>query len=352
MDHLVGAERRYDIDWMRVIAIGLLLIYHITIGFQPWGVLIGFIQNGESLDSLWIPMSMLNVWRIPLLFYISGMGLCFASLKRDWMQLLLERSRRILLPFVFGILVIVPVHVYLWQQYYQQDLEYIPNAGHLWFLGNIFSYVLIMLPVILYLKRSPRQKLKHFLNKLWGSAWGLLLIIVLFVLEAVLVNPGIYEMYAMTWHGYFLGLLAFVLGYVVVYAGYGFWQSVLKNRWWTFALALIMYGIRYLLFELQPPLYLLAIESCLWIFTVMGFGHRYLNHSSKALSYLSKAAYPVYIVHMAFLYLASWISFEWSCEAWCKLVFVFTVTTIGCLLTYEYVIRRIKYLRPLFGLNL
>ena len=65
-------ERRYDIDWLRVIAIGLLLFYHIGIGFQPWGVFIGFIQSEKPLESLWIPMSMLNIWRIPLLFFVSG----------------------------------------------------------------------------------------------------------------------------------------------------------------------------------------------------------------------------------------------------------------------------------------
>lgn len=87
---MLTTNRRYDIDWLRVIAIGLLLIYHIAIGFQPWGVLIGFIQNNESLESTWIPMSMLNVWRIPLLFFVSGMGVCFAIRKRNWKQLLLE----------------------------------------------------------------------------------------------------------------------------------------------------------------------------------------------------------------------------------------------------------------------
>ena len=50
-------NRRYDIDWLRVIAIGLLLIYHIAIAFQPWGVFIGFIQSDKSLEALWIPMS-------------------------------------------------------------------------------------------------------------------------------------------------------------------------------------------------------------------------------------------------------------------------------------------------------
>ena len=64
-------ERRHDIDWLRVITIGLLLIYHVAIVFQPWGVLIGFIQSNKELSWLWVVMSMLNVWRIPLLFFVS-----------------------------------------------------------------------------------------------------------------------------------------------------------------------------------------------------------------------------------------------------------------------------------------
>ena len=103
-------ERRYDIDWLRVIAIGLLLIYHIAIIFQPWAMFIGFIRSDDALEGLWTPMTMLNVWRIPLLFFVSGMGLYFAMKKRNWKQLLIERTKRILLPFVFGILAITPLH--------------------------------------------------------------------------------------------------------------------------------------------------------------------------------------------------------------------------------------------------
>ena len=91
-------ERRYDIDWLRVIAIGLLILYHIGFVFLPWGVFIGFIQNDTSMVNLWTPMSLLNIWRIPLLFFVSGMGVSFAIRKRNWKQLILERSRRILVP--------------------------------------------------------------------------------------------------------------------------------------------------------------------------------------------------------------------------------------------------------------
>nr|WP_203532498.1 acyltransferase family protein [Draconibacterium halophilum] len=91
-------ERRYDIDWLRVVAIGLLLIYHIAIVFQPWAMFVGFIKSSEPLENLWKPMTLLNIWRIPLLFYVSGMGLFFAMQKRNYPQLLTERTRRILIP--------------------------------------------------------------------------------------------------------------------------------------------------------------------------------------------------------------------------------------------------------------
>jgi glucans biosynthesis protein C len=150
--------RRYDIDWLRVIAIGLLLIYHVAIGFQPWGIMIGFITNEYPWAALWIPMSLLNVWRIPLLFFVSGMGVYFAMQQRNWKELIKERTLRIWLPFVFGIFAIVPLHVLLWQYYYKMKLEYQYNAGHLWFLANIFAYVILLCPLLYYFKRNENGK--------------------------------------------------------------------------------------------------------------------------------------------------------------------------------------------------
>ena len=109
----MNTERRYDIDWLRVISIGLLLIYHIAIIFQPWAVFIGFMRSNELMEGLWYPMTLLNVWRIPLLFFVSGMGVFFAMQKRNPKQLLLERGKRILLPYLFGIVAVVPLHFFI-----------------------------------------------------------------------------------------------------------------------------------------------------------------------------------------------------------------------------------------------
>lgn len=344
-------ERRYDIDWMRVIAIGLLLIYHIAIGFQPWGLLIGFIQSEEAIPSLWTPMTMLNVWRIPLLFFVSGMGVFFAMKKRSWFQLIKERTTRILVPFIFGIFVIVPLHVLLILKYYDQPLSYQYSRGHLWFLGNIFVYVIVLSPLFFYLRNHSEGKLAMGLKKLFGSPFGLLVAMLILVLEVIIVKPVPFELYAMTWHGFFIGLLAFLLGFLFVFSGTPFWQMILKWKWIFLILAAGLYILRITYFNLVAPGYLMSAESSLWIFSVFAFSYRYLNKPSKTLSYLSQAAYPVYIIHMAMLYGASYLIFPTQLPIVLQFILVVLLTFLGCFITFEFLIRRVWFLRPLFGLK-
>lgn len=348
---MLPSNRRYDIDWLRVITIGLLLIYHITIIFQPWGILIQFIQSDQSLESLWVPMSMLNIWRIPLLFFVSGMGVCFAIRKRDWKQLFTERSKRIFLPFLFGMFFIVPLHVLIWQNYYLQDLAYRPNPSHLWFLANIFIYVLLLSPVFYYLKRNEDAKIMQAFRAILKNPFGLLLVLIPFALEAVIMNPDPFEMYAMTWHGFFLGLLAFFFGFCFVLSGDSFWQNLLKWRWLFLSLALALYSLRLFAFELKTPNFLLSIESNIWIFAILGFAYKYLNKPSKALNYFSNAAYPIYILHMVFMFWGSALIVPLEIPILAKFILVLVFTSAGCFALYELVIKRTAFLRPLFGLK-
>jgi glucans biosynthesis protein C len=351
---MLQANRRYDIDWIRVIAIGLLLLYHVAIGFQPWGIMIGFIANQKSWASLWIPMTMLNVWRIPLLFFVSGMGVYFAIQNRNGKQLIKERASRILLPFLFGMMVIVPISTWIWQYYYKLDFTYNAltyNPGHLWFLGNIFVYVVLWSPLFFYLKRNENGQLTRAIKRILSHPLGLLLVIAAFVTEALVVQPNPYELYAVTWHGFFLGLLAFLFGFCFVLSGDPFWKMLLKWRWLFILVAVALYTYRLSQFQMRVPNYQLAIESIFWIVSVFAFGYRYLNHPSEALSYLSQAAYPVYILHMIFLYLGSLLIFPLDIEVQLQFILVLLFTFTGCFLTYEFIIRRINIIRPLFGLK-
>ncbi len=344
-------ERRYDIDWLRVIAIGLLLIYHIAIVFQPWAMFIGFIKSNETLEGLWKPMTMMNVWRIPFLFFVSGMGLYFAMKKRNFRQLITERTKRILLPLVFGALAIAPIHFLIFQKYYNLPLGYYPHVGHLWFLGNIFAYVLLLSPLFLFLMKRKEGKFSRRLSSFMNNPLGPLAISVFFVAEAMIVKPQLFTLYAETLHGFFLGMLAFFFGFLLVYSGKVFWQTVSKWKWLYAFLAAVLYTIRLLVFETNPLGYLMAIESNCWIFAVFGFGYQYLNKPGEMLSYLSQAAYPVYIIHMFVLYAGAMIILPLEVPTFMKFILITTFTFLLCFLIYEFIIRRIGFLRPLFGLK-
>jgi len=347
---LVSADRRHDIDWLRVIAIALLLIYHVVIVFQPWGFYIGFIQSLETSDAIWIPMALLNVWRIPLLFFVSGMGVCFALRRRDWKQLLMDRAKRILLPLIFGSFFIVPIHVFLFQKYYEQDIAYSPGMGHLWFLANIFIYVTQIIGFA-FLKKNYDYKFFNFFRRLLKRPYFLYLFIIPFVLEAELANPEYFSLYVGTGHGFLIGMLAFFFGFLFIAIGDAFWNAVEKIKIASLIIAFALYLIRLFNFDLNGPNFLTSVESMNWIFAVFGFGYKYLNKPGKILIYLSQAAYPVYIIHMIFLYLASFIILPLNIPLALKLISIVLLTFTGCIITYDLIIKRVVFLRPLFGLK-
>jgi glucan biosynthesis protein C len=343
--------RRYDIDWLRVIAIFLLLIYHVAIGFQPWGVMIGFITSKEPWGSLWIPMTMLNVWRIPLLFLVSGMGVYFAMQKRTWKQLLVERSRRIFLPLLFGVVVVVPLGAFIWQRYYNMDIFFPRHPGHLWFLANIFAYVLLLSPLFYALRRHEHSPWVNSFKRILSTPLSCLLVAAVFVAEVLITKPYPYELYAMTWHGFILGLVAFFFGFSFVLAGEPFWSMIKRWRWAFAVPAVGMFVVRAFYLGMKTPAYLIAIESAFWIMAVIAFCSLYLNRPSAALSYLSRAVLPVYIVHILFIHFASLLIFPLDMDIRLKFAVVLILTVGGCFAFYEMVIRRIRILWPLFGMK-
>ncbi|MEN7973562.1 MAG: acyltransferase, partial [Verrucomicrobiota bacterium] len=291
--------RRHDVDWLRVMAMGLLIVYHIMISFQPWGHKILFIQNGVSMERAWMIMEMINVWRIPILFMVSGMGVRFAMERRNWRQMLKDRTVRILVPLAFGVFFICPITVFFGLKYYENKLVYFPNTGHLWFLANIYLYVLILLPVLAYLRNHPNNRFLRLLSKLFRRPIALFLTALPLMIEAWIVNPENFPSYAKTAHGFWIGLAAFFTGFVFISLKDVFWKAAKGVRHSALALALLLYLLRMLVFRADgEPNALIAFESMCWMLAILGYGSLHLNKPSKKLAYLSQAVYPVYIIHM------------------------------------------------------
>jgi hypothetical protein len=186
---------------------------------------------------------------------------------------------------------------------------------------------------------------------MYGHPIGILGMVVPFVLEAMIIQPDGFEMYAMTLHGFLLGLLTFFFGFTCIHCGTSYWETVRKWRWMYLIIAVLLFLVRAGVFELKAPNYLMALESNMWIFTAFGFAYRYLNHPSKELKYLSQGAYPIYIMHMVILYAGAALIMPLVISTVIKFVLIVGFTAAGSFTFYEFVIRRVGFFRPLFGLK-
>ena len=149
-------QRRYDIDALRSIAMFLLIFYHLAISFTSVAPYIAFVQNKRINDGVWDLLSVMNSWRIPLVFLISGIALRLSFQRRTKIEMLKERIKILIVPYIFGTTIFGTASLAIAFTYYEGwSSEYlwfgvitIFDGAHLWFLKNIFtvSYTHLTLP--------------------------------------------------------------------------------------------------------------------------------------------------------------------------------------------------------------
>lgn len=368
--------RKHELDWLRVILFGLLILYHVGMFFVPWG---WHIKNNQIYPALRYPMLFVNQWRLPLLFVISGMGTYYALGIRTWAQFAAERSIRLVVPLVFGMLVVVTPQVYFERvargQFSGSYFDFYPAqlfaqgvypAGnfswhHLWFLPYLFLFSLVWLPAFLYLRRHPQLGFTAQVAKWAATPWGLFwLVIPLYGWEA-LVEPFFDSTHALV--GDWFNLLnygtLFFYGFVLVSVGEPFWQTVRAHRKKYLAGGLaffaLMTGMREI-FEDGVAVHFTeaffkVINLWCWILALVGYASAYLGRRNAFLAYASEAVYPIYILHQTITIAIAFflMNLGWGLAA--KFAVLATGTFAACLVLYELLIRRWSLVRPLFGLK-
>ncbi len=159
-----GAERRIDLDWVRIAAFGLLIFYHVGMLYVSWGF---HIKSAHRLTALEPLMLVLNPWRLSLLFLVSGVATRFMLRKYAVLPLLRSRTARLLIPLVFGMLVIVPPQAYdqiveslgypagfidfYFNHYFAFGPQFCPSPcillptwNHLWFVAYLWVYTMAL----------------------------------------------------------------------------------------------------------------------------------------------------------------------------------------------------------------
>lgn len=373
------AERRVDLDWVRIGAFGLLILYHVGMLYVSWGY---HVKSTHRIAGLEPVMLVLNPWRLALLFLVSGAATRFMLGKYQLLPLLGSRSARLLIPLAFGMFVIVPPQAYLqivetlgypagFVDFYRNHYlafrpEFcprpciaLPTWNHLWFVVYLWVYTMALGLVLLAGARPLVDRLERALTIMLSG--GLLLLVPPIALAAyrLLLLPGYPSTHALfgDWYNHALFATVFLIGFLLARAA-TFWEAVERQRW----LALAGAAIFYLCFislrgtPLSPMVKFggaIAYGFYQWlcIVAVLGFARRWLNRDSPARRYLTDAIFPYYIVHQTALILIAHGLQGSGLPAFAEAGIVIAGTAAVCVATYE-MVRRIAILRPLFGLRI
>lgn len=93
------------------------------------------------------------------------------------------------------------------------------------------------------------------------------------------------------------------------------------------------------------------LNRWLWIIAVLGWGHTLLNKPMKWLPYATEAVYPWYILHQTIFVVVGYNLSRLQLGLVVEPALVLIATLGGCFALHDFVIRRVRFLRPLFGLK-
>jgi hypothetical protein len=243
------------------------------------------------------------------------------------------------------------------------DCLILPTWNHLWFVMYLWVYTLVLYVGV---RLAPRfvPVLRRVGERMFGGAGAVLWpIAYLFLIHHTLADRfPVNHALVGDWYNHALYGVIFLLGFALA-GTRAPWDAMEKVRWealgcavlgWAFICARM--GIRASHGQPDPSLSLLAevVYSALqWlpIVAILGFAHRHLNHDTPARRYLTTAVFPVYILHQTVIVVCAHALKPSHLQPGVEGMLLILVTGAACFLGYE-VIRRIRLLRPLFGLTL
>ena len=362
-------QRRADIDWIRIAAFGVLILYHVGLVYAPWD---WHVRSPHTIEALGLAALVTNPWRLTLLFMVSGIALRFMVRKTPPAQAFRQRLERLVPPLLFGVLVLVPPQSWIEAMEkgsFSGDLwtwwlsEFSPAGlrdgvplNHVWFVLYITVYSL----AALVLARSSRlfDRLEAGLGRLLAGGRLLVVPILYLALLRLLVFPwaGLTNHITDDPYNHAMSLGVFLTGFLLALRE-DVWTRFERMHWTSLAVAAISLPALIILSQpvdqapAAPANLVFAINQWATICAVLGFGSRLLRGADgPVLRYLTDAVFPCYLAHQTLLVIAAHILKPHGLPVGIEASLLVLITLGGSLAVYE-VVRRIGVLRPLWGLR-
>jgi glucans biosynthesis protein C len=357
-------DRRYDLDALRVLAVLLLIPFHSARVFDVFDPF--YVKNPQTSDGLsWAVVAFLNPWHMPLLFVLAGAATWLALGHRGPTAYLGERVRRLLVPFLFGVVLVVPPQGFLASRFRGGDqsvaaflADYWTIEGdlsgytgswtpaHLWFIGFLFIFSVVALPPLLRWRSRPVR-----------ARW--LLYGMPLVLLAADELPAPSDGPQNPWYS----LALFVAGFLLL-ADEGaerlvhrHWRPLLAAAAVTMATVLLVWrsgigdgwgdgsplDVGFSLLE--------EANTWIWVLALVGAGRALLRAPLPGLGYASEASLPFYVLHQTVIVAVAYVVVGWELGVWPKFAAICLAAFSLTLLVYEVAVRRTNPTRFLFGMK-
>ena len=373
-------SRRYDVDWLRVLGMMMVFLFHSARFFDTDGWHVKSPHTSETVS--FITLTVTIQWMMPLFFLLSGIGAYHALRHQRWPQYLMSRVKRLVVPLLFGIFVIIaPWQVYLerishgqysgsfWRWYPHYFEGWFGLGGnfawmgvHLWYLEALFVFSMITLPLLLLLQSRVGDRLMAALSGAMRIP-GLIFLpaIPIAIMESVANSPALRESFGRRDFGGWslLPYLAiFSVGFLLA-ADEKMAQAVERHRFAGLAVALATFIAAYAamkqygLTENSISISVLRGLLC-WagLVAICGFASRHLRFSNGFLKYANEAVLPFYILHQTVILTIGFYVIRLDTRLWVEYLIIVLGAFAVTMAVYELLIKRFNALRFLFGMKL
>ena len=375
------SNRRYELDWLRVLAILSVFLYHSTRFFNlgDWHV-----KNVNTY--VWVEMWNIFAtrWMMPLFFIISGASLFYAIGKSSgWWRFYVDKFLRLMIPVLVASVTHSALQVYLERlnhgQFSGSFFSFLPeyfngvylgigmpgnfayHGMHLWYLFFLFIYSLICYRLFIWLKGTGREILNRIMTMF--AIPGLMYIwfsIPLLIMKA-LIPQAVLNAGSGGWG--FLYYIWFLISGFMIISSDRLQQQIKNQRWISLLLGMVLSTVY--LYQLFSPsrvvlpawisdwIYtLLSIFSAWsWLFTILGFGMRFLAFDRPFLRYANEGVLPFFILHQTVLLGIGYFVMTWEIPDALKWAIVFASSFIVIITLYTFLIRKLDLFRFLFGMK-
>lgn len=362
--------RRHDLDFVRVAAFMLLIVYHVSLMYNSRNFLMKAPDSSAIFDviHLWT-----HPWRMSLLFVISGAVTGMLLTRQSPDALRSTRTRQLLMPFVLGLLFLIPPQMYVWLRANQGvDISFpdlfwhyltltpvpLPKGGqalligmqHLWYLAYLWLYTaLITLAIAIWpnLLSEAGNRLASWLS----GRWMLIMPAICFVLLRLVLRPAFPPTLDIVtdWYSHAVYLLSFLLGAVMVSRG-DYWDTMVRMRKQAMILAFICVSGLTLLFPAlpldQPEVWRTLAGRALggvfqWcaIVAILGYARIWCSSENAVVRYLNRAILTYYVLHQTVMLLIAYELDQMGLLSVSSFIPISLATLAVCALAYELQLR-------------